>query len=363
MGKSIPPITEKTFLSFSNFIDEVVIRKESGSIIGLNQREQNYRLNQLKNIKSYNVIDLKSYLLDDPEDVRLHRSKNQEQIVILINNADCLFQEKFSFLTFFNNLIKKNKNISLFFIFQHNITYPWHMKLLSSYHYLFQNLFFYPKYGEPDLKQFLSYLEDKFKHKIPVKIKKIILKECESNLWIIKEAFRYFIKTNDIKKIFTHEEIIFRLQTIFNEFEDFEKQVLKKIVRQEEKFSEDEKIIINFFKKTNFISPLLKKYIFEIASKENLLSLDADKKIILNSISVDAFFSRSEKKGLRYLLSCANKLVSRYELAKTLWSGNDNYTDWALDQFMKRLRNKLKRLGLNQNSIKTIKNQGFLLNI
>ena len=109
MGKSISPISEKTFSRFSNFIDDVINRNECGSIIGLTQREHGYRINQLKNRATLKIVDLKSYFLDDPEDLKLPNVNNKEKTVFLITNADCLLEEKQSFLTYFNNLNKKNK--------------------------------------------------------------------------------------------------------------------------------------------------------------------------------------------------------------------------------------------------------------
>ena len=360
MGKSIPPISEKTFSHFCGFIDDVIKRIENGSVIGLNRREQSYRINQLTKNKSSKIIDLKSYFLDDPEDLKLPNVNSNDKTAYLITNADSLFEEKQSFLAFFNNLVKKNSKFSLIFFFQHNITYPWNMKVLSSYQYLFQNIYFYPKYEKDDLKQFLIYLGNKFKNKIPTNTKNLILSHCGGNLWLIKEAVRYYVKTKDIKNIFDHQEMIFRLKVIYDELEEQEKRVFKKLIKQEANFTDDEKLVIDYLNKTNYISPLLKKFVSQKLAYENFLSLNQNN-IILNSIPIDYFFSRSERKGLRYLLSFSNKLITRDELAKTLWSGNDDYTDWALDQFIKRLRNKLIKLGLDRQLIKTKKNQGFVL--
>ena len=232
------------------------------------------------------------------------------------------------------------------------------MKALSSYQYLFQNIYFYPKYEKDDLKQFLIYLGNKFKNKIPTNTKNLILSHCGGNLWLIKEAVRHYIKTKEIKHIFDHQEMIFRLKVIYDELDEKEKQVLKKSLEKKQILLTKKKFVIDYLNKTNNISPLLKKFVSQKLAYENFLSLNQNN-IILNSIPIDYFFSRSERKGLRYLLSFSNKLITRDELAKTLWSGNDDYTDWALDQFIKRLRNKLIKLGLDRQLIKTKKIKGL----
>jgi len=361
MGKSISPISEKTFSRFSNFIDDVINRNECGSIIGLTQREHGYRINQLKNRATLKIVDLKSYFLDDPEDIELSEINNKRLSCFLITNADCLLEEKQAFLTYFNDLVRKNKNLSLIFFFQHNITYPWNMKALSPYQYLFQNILFYPKYNQVDPKQFLFYIEQKLKTKVSVHIKNLILKECGGDLWLIKEAVRYYAKTKNTKNLFDHEEMIFRLKVTYNELEEQEKQVFKKFIKQEVNFTDEENTVLSYLETSNIISPLLSKFISQQTVKENNLSLGKDQKIFLNSFPVDYFFSKTEKKGLRFFLNQTSRLITRNQLGTILWNDSD-FSDWALDQFIKRLRNKLIKLGLDRQLIKTKKNQGFVFN-
>lgn len=227
------------------------------------------------------------------------------------------------------------------------------LRIISSYNYLLQNIFFYPKYNQIDLKQFLFYLEQKFK------IKGLIIDQCGTNLWLIKEAVRYYAKTKDIKNIFDHQEMILRLKVIYDELEVQEKQALKKLVKQEANFTDEENTVLNYLKTTNIISPLLNKFISQQIAKENNLSLGKDKNILLNSFPIDYFFSKSERKGLRFFLTRTNMLVSREELGMTLWNNSD-FSDWALDQFIRRIRNRFIKLGLEKNLIKTKKNQGFI---
>jgi len=61
------------------------------------------------------IVDLKSYFLDDPEDIELSEINNKRLSCFLITNADCLLEEKQAFLTYFNDLVRKNKNLSLIF--------------------------------------------------------------------------------------------------------------------------------------------------------------------------------------------------------------------------------------------------------
>ena len=79
---------------------------------------------------------------------------------------------------------------------------------------------------------------------------------------------------------------------------------------------------------------------------------------------IEGFFSRREKRIIKLFLENKEKTLSREGIALAIWSNNKEnlYTDWALDQIIRRLRNKFVKLGLSRQLIRTIKNQGYLFN-
>lgn len=78
---------------------------------------------------------------------------------------------------------------------------------------------------------------------------------------------------------------------------------------------------------------------------------------------MDTFFSKREKRLLINLLKNNQKIISRDLVAQAIWGSeyDNSYTDWALDQFIRRLRNKLSSLGFAKTLIKTVKNRGFTI--
>ena len=68
-----------------------------------------------------------------------------------------------------------------------------------------------------------------------------------------------------------------------------------------------------------------------------------DKRIVINSVVVDSFFSKKERAAFRYFLSQKKEIISREQIAKAVWGNCDSYSDWALDQFIRRLRKKYKK--------------------
>jgi len=384
MKKLPSPITQKTFEEVVYKWMAIINRKESGSIINLSGREQPWRVNQflqdkkiINQLSSFQilVVDLASFSIEDGEDFDVYLSKNgqqkKEQLVLFILNADLLLAEKKSLLSYLNSLPLGNPCYSLLFFFNKNITLSHHLKKLSSYTTLYQNICFYPHYQKADVDQFLFYLEKKFQTRLSFSLKTEIFQECGGYLWLIEEAVRYYSQTKDKGSLFNHEEMKLRLRIIFDEFDEVEKRLLEKIIKKDQLFDEEEKECLDYFLKIGllkksgcffkFSASLLEEFIKEEVSKRTKITLNEIQAITINGIVVDGFFSRREKRFLKYLLNSPNTVVSREKAAALIWRDEvEGYTDWALDQFIRRLRNKFEQLGLPRDLITTKKNQGFI---
>lgn len=375
MTRSLLPLTEKTITSrFSAWID-MVKRKESGSILNLSNREQLWRIDEFLRHSiirpltyiQFLPVNLASLPIEEAEEFETYLSKQtdpkKKSIVLLIFGADRLLDEKQYLLSYLNSLPHRNTNYSILFFFQKNITLSYHLKRLSSFSTLYQNSILYSLYEKPDQEQFVSYLQRKFEFQLPNSIKNKIIEQCGGHLWLLKEAVRYYAKTTDESKLFNHDEMQLRLQIIFNEFDEVEKSVLEKLIQKKTVFLKEEGQIIDYLTKTNWLKvPILEKYIKEQLFHKNKISLNETQQITINSVLVENIFSRHERIVLKYFLKNQNQTIGRQKIASIVWGQHytDNYTDWALDQFIKRLRNKFISLGVDQNIIKTIKNQGFI---
>lgn len=95
-------------------------------------------------------------------------------------------------------------------------------------------------------------------------------------------------------------------------------------------------------------------------SDEKQLIVDVKKRILCNGVVVSDIFSQKEAIVLEKLLEQGNRLVSRETVATGVWNGDD-YTDWALDRLISRLRKKLLKLGYQKDFLITIPGKGFQL--
>jgi DNA-binding winged helix-turn-helix (wHTH) protein len=192
---------------------------------------------------------------------------------------------------------------------------------------------------------------------------------------LIKQVVRHYSKTLDKNNLFNDNDLNFKLEIIYSEFLNEEKIVLEKIVKKDFNFTDLDKYSINYFLKTGLLkeknkkylinSSLLKKKIEEKFVKNYLIKLNKNNQILINGVIVDSFFSLKEKRLLKYLINNQEKIISRQKIGEIFWgiTNNENFSDWALDQAIRRLRLKLLKLGLGKNLIKTIKNQGFKLSV
>ncbi len=376
MTKLPAPLTKETSGRIFNKWIDIIKRNESVSVVNLSKREQYYRLNQFlkteaKKFTQFQFITLDSISegIEDSDDLFRFLEKNvnnTKKVALFIIDSDNLLAEKPQLLSCLDQLRHQNAKISLLYFFNKNITYPWQTTKLARFGSLYQNLQFHRFYEEPDQLQFISYLQKKFAVNLPEETVKKIINACAGKLWLIKEAVRYYAKTKNNEELFTHPEMTMRLTTIFEEFQDIEKHVLEKIIRQDHNFNEEEKLVLAYFQRINFIlSPLLSDFIKKELARKTEISCNQKGQILVNDVITDGLFSRREKRLLKNFITHPEKIISREQAALYIWGEKyqEEYSDWALDQVIRRLRNKLLRLGLSRELIKTKKNQGFYLMI
>lgn len=380
------PLTKQTSSKIFNRWIDAVKRNESCSVVNLSKREQFYRLNQFLDKETakyphfqFITLDCISEGIEDADDLdRFFEKKIDNKIgrhVCFIIDADNLLVEKLQLLSYLDSLRHQNPNISFIYFFNRNITYPWHTNKLARFGSLYQNLQFHSFYDKPDQSQFIIYLQKKFNIKLPKNTAEKIVVHCDGCLWFIKEAVRHFTQTKQEKDLFSHPEMITRLKIFYDDFEEKEKNVLEKIIRSDLHFNREEKIILAYFQKINLIkidgknylikSSLLSDFIKKELAKKVEISVNESGQLLVNDVTLDGFFSRREKNLLRYFIQNPTELLGREKTATIIWgeSYKTEYSDWALDQVIRRLRNKLAHLGLSRNLIQTKKNQGFYLNI
>ena len=108
------------------------------------------------------------------------------------------------------------KDAKILYFFSRNILYDKYISSLNQYTTLFQNTIILPYFESEEACYFLTRREKQF-CTLTKNVKDKILKNCGGCLWLIKEALRYYCKTKNEKELFTHQEMIIKLQILLNE--------------------------------------------------------------------------------------------------------------------------------------------------
>lgn len=387
MNKPNPNLTAETFEKVFSDWCAIVNRRDCGSIIHLPKRDQLYRIHAFiqseailkKYLKSYEntqiiTLDLTSQPIDDSDELeRFVKSKinsKSRRVILLVLDADKLIAEKVSLASSLNSLYHQITSLSILYFFGNNITYPNLAKKLSSNTTLYQNIQIFPYLSEKDSEYFIRYLGKKLSVNFTEKITKEIVHKCGGIAWLIKEVVRQYSKTGSPKNIFDHDELKTKISILVDEFTLEEKKLLENIIKKNFIFNTQEQFILKYLLQSNtlvkkgnqlyFSSDLLEDYFRSQISEKLKIEIINEHDLYINGVVMNNYFSKRERKLLIYFVGNKDIAISRDNISKTIW-GEESYTDWALDQFMKRLRNKLVSLGFEKNFIKTIKNQGFIL--
>ena len=82
----------------------------------------------------------------------------------------------------------------------------------------------------------------------------------------------------------------------------------------------------------------------------------------LNLSFISLKFSPKEFAIIKLLIENKGRLVEREKLAEKIWGAKweDKYSDWAIDRLIYRLRNKMKKIGIDYKLLKTLKTRGII---
>lgn len=225
------------------------------------------------------------------------------------------------------------------------------------YEILAKNKLYWPLYTKSEISHFLNYKSRKFGIKLNKSQIEIIATACGGHIWLATCALRVLANTGlaDLKA----NEFIQRLDLILNSFSDRQKLLLEKCSRDlnpDTNIPENEYLErVGIIDQANKLTiPALKNHILKKTSKTITVSQN---NIFVNGINVSQLFTDKEIRALSLLIG-SRELLSREEIATCFWP-DEEYSDWAMDQSISRLRQKLNKLGVPKENLKAVKGKGF----
>lgn len=293
-------------------------------------------------------------------DTTLQNSK-KKVLLIITNGESLIIPHNHKLLSFLQKLLTSHSGKVLSFVaFESNIylTIP----LIYNYNKLFQNIIYYPLYKDDDINLFIQYLCTKWKMKMASPIRKSIVSASGGSIWLAKEACRNFrdLKIWDIN----HQGFKGRIDLLSKMFSNKEMEILNSLPNIKQYKNLDE---YKYLKNTGFITDknqsrnkILTDNISLTFKSSNLLELK-NNEVLLKGVSINQIFSPKELSVLVLFLSKPNTPLTRDEIAIAIWPKNTetHFSSWAIDQLVKRLRDRLVSLKLSHTLITSVRGVGY----
>lgn len=368
---------------FAEKVFQILRTEEAGVIIFPPNTGKSNRLindfikNYQQRLKDFTIVkhDFTFFEIDDISDFQRIFQKEiliagKKHIGILLANVQTLISDKnYNLLNGIIDLQEEYPNLSIVFIFNVDVTHPDIAKNIrtSSFSYIT----YFPFYNRSDTLGFIDYLAKKWNISLKQEQKAKIADLCGGFFWLVKQAVIY-LKDNpklEWENLIRYEGIKIALEQFYTSLLESERNVLGKTVLGEkiednlQKHSYNHLEKIGLLKNGRIMIPLLEAYLREFMPKMTVELINGH--IFINLVNVDHQFSKKEKKAFKVLIGKANSLVSRDDLAKAIWTINteDNYSDWAVDRLIARLRLKIAGLGMPKEVVKTVRNKGYTLSV
>lgn len=269
-------------------------------------------------------------------------------------------------------LIQTHNNLSVIVFSELDITCEKYDVLVDKASFLFDHIIKYPMYGYKDCRQFISNYTSLWDLQVSEQITSRIIQLCGGYLWLIHQALR---NLRDNPAFTAHQTVsdelmVRKLMAIWSKFTVEEKDILRKvsqnILDEHETYTHEYEYLkyiglIKNAKGKNVLGIPVLSQIIEKETKINQFHLKYNR-IFKGGKEISDKLSKKEKRLLSFFLSQKNILISRDQIAKVLWGiDNDNeYSDWAIDRLIYRIRRKLSHLGIEKSMIKTVKKKGYI---
>lgn len=311
------------------------------------------------------IFDPTNQIIDEQKDLEKYIDKekieNKVTVLLVINGDNLFLPQNIKFLEYLQ--IYRSQHISTFttiIAFESNLQ----TKLANFHPYdmLFQNHDYYPLYTDQDVHTFIKFFSMKWDIIIPSKIEQLISQTSCGSFWLAKEAIRIYRDTNTFDP--KNPNFIARAASIASALNTEEQTILINAPKITKYFQTQD---YNHLKSVGLIDdnnqcriPALLEPIKSIYNKQHILRTSGNV-ILLDKLNITIMLSKNENAILLGLMDKPNTPFTRDQVAELIWKENaeDRYSAWAIDQAVKRLRDKLVKIGLPPSTIKSIRGIGY----
>lgn len=235
---------------------------------------------------------------------------------------------------------------------------------------LIQNIITVPLPDRRECNHFINYYLNRWNIRLDEDSMFNIFGACGNDPSLIKEVLRlYRLHPARVTQYATEQTLLLKAKINFSYFDEQEKAVIENMVKKNrispfQKTIADELVHLNFWNYRYESPGLIETVILNHDHGSEFSFNRNENSIVFNGIILKNKLTAAEYSILKLLYKKKKEVTGRDEIAECLWRGKslDNYSDWAIDKVISRLRRKLARLGFSH-YIKTRKRYGFSLEI
>jgi hypothetical protein len=278
--------------------------------------------------------------------------------IFLVGYDNAIKHSNTSLLKHIGTLLEKHENMSVILLTEQNIAdSPSYVDLIQK-HMIVENISYQELYEPTDMHAILEHLEHSWEFTIPQDTKEHLISTIGGHPMLLEEAARIIrdhphASTEDI---LSHPHLLRKAVTIFKSLHENDQEVIRSVL-EGNKHNGSEYLQETGIMKNGTLQLPYWKYIYENFPEENVFHHTKHP-----AIDVTHFLTRKEHDIFEHLEKNPGNVFSREQVAQLIWGDTweDKYSDWAIDQTMHRLREKLSQYH-NSYSIKTKKGEGFVL--
>ncbi|MBI5613595.1 winged helix-turn-helix domain-containing protein [Candidatus Gottesmanbacteria bacterium] len=296
-------------------------------------------------------------------------SKDRTLLLVVSEAEKLLTPAEKDTLTYLSYLIDQQyPRVLVVSCFEVNISHSSVMPQLASSTRLYANVFEYPLYEESSSMLFIDLLADEWGIEVSNAEKERIIKLCGGHFWLVKEAVR---RISDVGSWSPEDDgMVFRLRTIYEQMLPSEQSALKKLVLGSSDLTSEERLSLAYLERMHFVKDgrclisMMCDFVKAQGERPPGFSLVGES-VYLNNVPVEKFFSRKEHRVIKLLVEHEGEVMSRNDIASALWPVNTEkeYSDWAIDQIIARVRKRLTHLHVSPEILKVIRGKGYLLSL
>lgn len=294
-------------------------------------------------------------------------SKRTQLVIIILTAETLLLPKNRLFLSVFYEILSTfNPFMVSLCCFETDITHPEYQQIVRPFTQLLNNIYYYPLYGQTDTTTFIQYLSHKWTVPVTPKQTEHIRSLCSGHFWFLKDAVRQLRTQKEWSE--ESDGMTYRKNMLISSLLPSERGALLKILTGRKTFDLEEQHSLQYLMKLRVITednhlmlPIIKKTLLESVGTKHALTYE-NNMVYLNQVPIGKFFSRKEIRALKALVSKPGVIITRENLAQAIWpvDTDTNYSDWAIDQIIARVRKRLPEFEISPSSIKSIRGKGYM---